>query len=69
MATLEDASKYPSLLLELSRRRTGTDDLTNLVGSNVPRVLRQVEKAAEGMSEKRPLGDTLRPFIGSLAIG
>jgi membrane dipeptidase len=43
---MEDASKIPSLVVELARRGYGEDDLVKILGGNLLRVMRQVEKAS-----------------------
>lgn len=52
---LEDVSKYPDLLLELSRRGYTNEDLKKIVGLNLLRVMRAAEaKAAELRKERKP---------------
>jgi len=50
---LEDVSKYPALLAELLRRGWTDEDLKKLAGLNILRVVREVEKTAEGIRKTR----------------
>ncbi|MFB3922824.1 MAG: dipeptidase [Terriglobia bacterium] len=43
---MEDVSKLPALVVELARRGYGEEDLTKVLGGNLIRVMRQVEKIA-----------------------
>jgi membrane dipeptidase len=43
---MEDASKIPSLVQELARRGYSEEDLEKILGGNVLRVMRQVERVA-----------------------
>jgi membrane dipeptidase len=45
---LEDVSRYPALVAELLRRGYAEDDVRKLLGENLLRVWRDVERAAEG---------------------
>jgi len=50
---LEDVSKYPALLAELSRRGYSADDAKKVAGGNILRVLREAEKVAERLRKTR----------------
>ena len=50
---LEDVSTYPALSAELLRRGYKDDDIKKIVGLNVLRVMRQVEKVAAGLQKTR----------------
>jgi membrane dipeptidase len=50
---LEDVSKYPDLTAELMKRGYSDDDLKKILGLNVLRVMRQVEKVAAGLQKTR----------------
>jgi membrane dipeptidase len=50
---LEDVSKYPNLTAELMKRGYSDDDLKKILGLNVLRVMRQVEKVAAGLQKTR----------------
>ena len=50
---LEDASKFPALLAELSRRGWSEDELAKLAGENVLRVLREAESSARRLQRER----------------
>ena len=51
---LEDPSKFPALLAELSRRGWGEDELAKLAGENVLRVMREAEAVARRLQRARP---------------
>ncbi len=53
VAGLEDVSKYPDLTAELLKRGYTDDDVRKIVGLNVLRVMRQVEKVAAGLQKTR----------------
>jgi membrane dipeptidase len=50
---LEDVSKYPALIAELLRRGYQDDDVKKIVGQNVLRVMREVEKASKRLQSER----------------
>jgi membrane dipeptidase len=50
---LEDVSKYPALVAELLRRGYSPDDVKKIVGGNVLRVMREVEKTAARLQKTR----------------
>jgi membrane dipeptidase len=50
---LEDVSTYPALSAELLRRGYKDDDIKKILGLNVLRVMRQVEKVAAGLQKTR----------------
>jgi len=50
---LEDVSKYPDLTAELLRRGYSDADVKKIIGQNVLRVMRQVEKVAAGLQKTR----------------
>ena len=50
---LEDVSKYPALLSELSRRGWSEDDLAKLAGRNVLRAWAEAENAAARIQQQR----------------
>jgi membrane dipeptidase len=50
---LEDVSTYPALAAELLRRGYTDDDLRKILGLNVLRVMRQVERVAADLQQKR----------------
>ena len=50
---LEDVSTYPALTAELLKRGYKDDDLKKILGLNVLRVMRQVEKMAAGLQKTR----------------
>ena len=58
-AGLEDVSKYPALLAELSRRGWSEADLRKLAGENVLRALRGAEATAQRLSRETPSHATL----------
>ncbi len=53
VAGLEDVSKYPDLTAELLKRGYKDDDIKKILGQNVLRVMRQVEKVAAGLQKTR----------------
>ena len=53
IAGLEDVSTYPALTAELLRRGYKDDDIKKILGLNVLRVMRQVEKVAAGLQKTR----------------
>jgi membrane dipeptidase len=50
---LEDVSKYPALVAELLRRGYQDDDVKKILGQNVLRVMREVEKASKRLQSER----------------
>jgi len=50
---LEDVSTYPALSAELLRRGYSDEDIKKIIGLNVLRVMRQVEKVAAGLQKTR----------------
>jgi len=50
---LEDVSKYPDLTAELLKRGYKDDEIKKILGLNVLRVMRQVEKVAAGLQKTR----------------
>jgi membrane dipeptidase len=62
---LEDVSTYPALSAELLRRGYKDDDLKKILGLNVLRVMRQVEKVAAGLQKtRRPSTATIEQLDG-----
>ena len=53
VAGLEDVSTYPALTAELLKRGYKDDDIKKILGLNVLRVMRQVEKVAAGLQKTR----------------
>jgi membrane dipeptidase len=51
---LEDVSKYPALTAELLRRGYSEGDVQKVLGQNVLRVMRDVERTAATLQEERP---------------
>jgi membrane dipeptidase len=63
---LEDVSKYPALTVELLRRGYSDDDVKKILGLNVLRVIRQVERVAAELRAKRgPSTATLQSLDGA----
>jgi membrane dipeptidase len=56
---LEDVSKYPALTAELLRRGYKDDDVKKILGQNVLRVMREVEKTAARLQKERAASATL----------
>ena len=56
---LEDVSKYPNLTAELLRRGYKDDDVKKILGQNVLRVMREVEKTAARLQKERAASATL----------
>ncbi len=50
---LEDVSKYPALVAELLRRGYKDDDVKKILGQNVLRVMREVEKVSKRLQSER----------------
>jgi membrane dipeptidase len=50
---LEDVSKYPSLVAELLRRGYKDDDIKKILGQNILRVMREVEKLSKRLQSER----------------
>jgi membrane dipeptidase len=50
---LEDVSKYPALTAELLRRGYKDDDVKKIVGLNILRVMRSVEKVSATLQKER----------------
>jgi membrane dipeptidase len=50
---LEDVSKYPALIAELLRRGYKDDEVKKLLGQNVLRVMREVEKVSKRLQSER----------------
>ena len=64
---LEDVSKYPDLTAELMKRGYTDADLKKILGLNVLRVMRQVEKVAAGLQKTRqPSTATIESLDGKV---
>ena len=50
---LEDVSKYPSLIAELLRRGYKDDEIRKILGQNILRVMREVEKVSKRLQSER----------------
>src|SRR4029078_927123 len=50
---LEDVSKYPSLIAELLRRGYKDDEIKKILGQNILRVMRDVERVARRLQSER----------------
>ena len=50
---LEDVSKYPALTAELLRRGYKDEEVKKILGLNILRVMRQVEKASAKLQKER----------------
>jgi len=50
---LEDVSKYPSLVAELLRRGYKDDEIRKILGQNMLRVMREVEKVSKRLQSER----------------
>jgi membrane dipeptidase len=62
---LEDVSKFPALLAELSRRGWSEDDLAKLAGGNVLRAWSAAENAAAQIQQRRgPSNATIEDLDG-----
>jgi membrane dipeptidase len=62
---LEDVSTYPALTAELLKRGYKDDDIKKILGLNVLRVMRQVEKVAAGLQKtRRPSTATIEQLDG-----
>ncbi|MCJ1352278.1 MAG: hypothetical protein MMC33_002262 [Icmadophila ericetorum] len=59
---LEDVSKYPALIEELACRGLGKPELMGIIGSNVLRVLDEVDLVARELKHILPLEDEVEPF-------
>jgi membrane dipeptidase len=63
---LEDVSTYPALSAELLKRGYSDEDVKKIVGLNVLRVMRQVEKVAAGLQKTRqPSTATIEQLDGT----
>ena len=63
---LEDVATYPALTAELLRRGYSDDDVKKVLGLNVLRVMRQVEKVAAGLQKTRqPSTATIEQMDGT----
>ncbi|KAK8044759.1 hypothetical protein PG993_004783 [Apiospora rasikravindrae] len=60
---LEDVSKYPDLIRELQRRGISIGDITGIMGTNILRVMEEVENVASSMRHVQPLEDNVKPFF------
>ena len=56
---LKDVSTYPVLLAELMRRGYSEDEIKNIAGLNLLRVMREVEQVAARLQPERPASDAL----------
>jgi membrane dipeptidase len=66
VAGLEDVSTYPALTAELLKRGYQDDDVKKILGLNVLRVMRQVEKVAAGLQKARqPSTATIESLDGT----
>lgn len=62
---LEDVSRDPALLAELLRRGHSEDDVAEIAGLDVLRVLRAVEATASRLQAARPPSEVLLPAADS----
>ncbi|RYP38122.1 hypothetical protein DL768_010815 [Monosporascus sp. mg162] len=60
---LEDVTKYPDLVKELQRRGVRRTDILGIMGLNVIRVLKDVEKVAISLRHAQPLEDDVEPYF------
>jgi membrane dipeptidase len=66
---LEDVSTYPALTAELLKRGYKDDDIKKILGLNILRVMRQVEKVAAGLQKTRqPSSATIEQMDGKPTI-
>ena len=66
VAGLEDVSTYPALTAELLKRGYKDDDIKKILGLNVLRVMRQVEKVTAGLQKSRqPSTATIEKLDGA----
>ncbi len=66
---LEDVSTYPALSAELLKRGYSDEDIRKIIGLNVLRVMRQVEKVAAGLQKSRqPSTATIEQLDGKPTI-
>jgi membrane dipeptidase len=64
---LEDVSKFPVLLAELSRRGWSEEDMAKVAGENVLRVWREAETAARLLQRQRsPSTKTIQELDGTI---
>jgi membrane dipeptidase len=56
---LEDVSKYPTLTAELLRRGYKDDEIKKILGGNILRVMREVEKVAAKLQKERAASPAL----------
>ncbi len=56
---LKDVSTYPVLLAELMRRGYSEDEIKNIAGRNLLRVMHEVEDVAARLQQERPASDAL----------
>jgi len=56
---LEDVSKFPSLIAELFRRGYKDDEIKKILGQNILRVMRDVEKVSRRLQSERGPSTTL----------
>jgi len=60
---LEDVSKYPDLLRELSRRGISFENVALVMGESLLRVLKEVAAVAKTMLLVKPLEDNVKSFF------
>jgi membrane dipeptidase len=69
-AGLDGADKYPALFVELARRGWSDDELADLAGRNLLRVLRQAEQvAAKLQAQEQPSNATLELDAATVSTG
>jgi membrane dipeptidase len=66
---LNDVSHFPDLLAELLRRRYSTEDLRQIAGANLLRVLRQAEAVAGRLQLERGPSELTIEELDSLEVG
>jgi len=64
---LEDVSKIPDLLVELLRRGYSDEEVQQIAGGNLLRVLREAERVAWSLSEETPRDDLMVELDGTPA--
>ncbi|KAK5023575.1 hypothetical protein LTR16_012365, partial [Cryomyces antarcticus] len=68
-AGLEDVSRFPSLVAEMLRRGVSDRNAAKVVGRNLLRVWKEVDRVAERLQREMPPVEDQLPDMGAMELG